>query len=150
MIMGVTNILGRIVCGCINDYKILNPILWYGLGSLSGGACLVIYPLCTSYVLLAVVSGFYGLCTAMICCNQWLAGLHMFGIQHFSTAMGYLECIGGTASLAGCALLTYISKVHGDVINYQLMMAIAGGVFVVNTLLSLVCFLVRKPTERVS
>ena len=150
IIMGLTNIVGRIICGCINDYKILNPILWYGLGCLSGGACLIIYPMCNDYVLLAVVSGFYGLCTAMICCNQWLAGLHIFGIQHFSTAMGYLECIGGTATLAGCALLTYISKIHGKGIKYECMMYIAGGVFVVNTLLSLVCFVVRKRSKRVS
>ena len=94
------------------------------------------------------MSGFYGLCTAMICCNQWLAGLHIFGIKHFSKAMGYLECIGGASTLAGGALLTYISKINGEEIDYQLMMSSAGGVFCANTLLALICFLITEHSRK--
>ena len=147
-IMGATNIAGRILCGYMNDFKILSPIFWYGIGCLFGGICLNIFPMCTNYMLLACMSGFYGLCTAMICCNQWLAGLHIFGIKHFSKAMGYLECIGGASTLAGGALLTYISKINGEEIDYQLMMSTAGGVFGANTLLALICFLITEHSRK--
>ena len=144
IIMGVSNVVGRITSGFLNDFKILSPILWYGMGCLFGGLCLIIYPVGDNFPFFAIMSGAYGLSIAMICCNQWLSGLHIFGIQHFTKVMGYLEFIGGIATLVGSPIFTLLSLKTKDMIDYHFMLGISGGLFIINFVLAILYFFVKR------
>ena len=61
-VIGVTNIMGRIVAGFIVDFLKMPSLVVYTVALFVAAVINFMFPLCNSFALLAVCAGLFGLC----------------------------------------------------------------------------------------
>ena len=135
-ILGAFNTVGRLVFGLAGDRW--DPLLAYGVGYLGAGAALTVLPLVKGFWPLAAISAAVGLFLASVPSLVAVVTIHLFGISHLNTIMGYCFCIGGIGFFVGSSCLGHIFESNGH--DYKMMMWIGSGIYLTALICIVICW----------
>lgn len=122
-VIGILNTLGEVIVGWVADLPWVNSNLLYACCMLVCGLVTAVIPLVSSYALILVLSGIYGLC---ISANYSLTSpilVDLVSLDQFSSAYGFLLACQGVGNLIGPPVAGWLYDFTGD---WQLTFALAG------------------------
>ncbi|CAC5388566.1 Monocarboxylate transporter 13,Monocarboxylate transporter 14,Monocarboxylate transporter 3 [Mytilus coruscus] len=134
-IMGITNTIGRVLCGFLADLSFVNPLILNNAMLVLSAAILFLEPLCTTYAMLVGFSVIYGLCIAAYISLTSPIICDLLGIGKLSNAFGLLILARGVSGIYGPPLAGAVFQATN---NYDASFYLGGGMY----LLSAVCHMV--------
>lgn len=103
-IIGITNTLGRILCGWICDKSWADPLKIYNGALIIGGSATVACAWMKLYVLQAIYAAVFGLCVAFYVSLCAIIIIEFLGLEKLSSAFGFLNMCRGVATLIGAPI----------------------------------------------
>ncbi|XP_052061336.1 monocarboxylate transporter 14-like [Mytilus californianus] len=134
-IIGITNTIGRVLCGFLADLSFVNPLILNNAMLVLSAAVLFLEPLCTTYAMLVGFSVIYGLCIAAYTSMTSPIICDLLGIGKLSNAFGLLILARGVSGIYGPPLAGAVFQATN---NYDASFYLGGGMY----LLSAVCHMV--------
>jgi len=100
--IGITNTLGRIMCGYFSDLPGIDPIMINNVALIVGGIFTIILPIyLTTYMLLIFYGIVFGFSIACFAALRTIMTTELFGMQRCIDAFGLLLLIQGIATMIG-------------------------------------------------
>lgn len=99
-IIGVVNTVGQIIYGIIGDKNVNLPLL-YGLSISITGITMILYPLFTSFEMMAVLCGAFGFFISANYVLSTLILVEFLGIDKLTNAYGLTMLLQGIANMVG-------------------------------------------------
>ncbi|KAL1491784.1 hypothetical protein ABEB36_012329 [Hypothenemus hampei] len=132
-IIGVSNTIGRAVCGCISCYPSLdmNMISWITI--CIAGISIFFAAFSTSEVQFAVICVIYGFTLASFAVLRALVFVDMFGLENLTNCFGLNMIFQSVAAFTGTPLANFILKMTSN--NFMVVFIFVGSVLVVSGVL---------------
>nr|CAD7432758.1 unnamed protein product [Timema monikensis] len=129
-IIGITNTLGRVICGYVADFPWVNSVLLNNICLLITTISIASMPFCesyTSYIIMAIVfgiaiSGYVSLTSIIL--------VDLLGLNKLTSAFGLLLLFRGTAAIIGAPLA---GAVYDATHSYSASFLMGGGFFLIST-----------------
>lgn len=100
-IIGITNTIGRILCGVLSDLPQVNSLLMNNLCILLSGLCVAAVPFCYSFATYVIVAIFFGLFVSGYVSLTSIILVDLLGLDNLTNAFGLLILFRGAASIVG-------------------------------------------------
>jgi len=143
--IGISNTLGRILCGWVSDLPWFNPIVLTSLGPAIAGVLPALMLYCANYVQIIAVSILFGLCISVVPTTTSAVLVQLLGRDKLNTAFGFLTFERGLAALTGPPLAGLLYDATGQ---YEVSFyAAAGGLVLSGMIVMVVYFLQKKPSD---
>ena len=133
-IIGICNMIGRLTGGLATDHPKVGPCKAYITATGIIAVSFAMLPFCSTFVHFAVVAAFYGYCIGLFVVALFPLTVFFFGLDRFSSAMGFLMLFKGIGSLVGP---TVLGMVFDATLSYRIPCLIAVGVVFVGIVLSI-------------
>lgn len=137
-IMGITNTVGRVLCGFLADLSFVDPLKLNNAILLVSGFALLLEPLCTTYTTLVIFSLVYGLCIAAYISLTSPIICDLLGIGKLSNAFGLLVLARGMSGSFGPPLA---GAVYRSTQTYDTSFYLGGGMYLAGALCHMVLHL---------
>ncbi|XP_025412667.1 monocarboxylate transporter 12-B-like isoform X2 [Sipha flava] len=136
---GITNTLGRVICGWISSYESVDPILVNNVSLTFGGLYTILLPILPysvfSYYLYASLFGFSMACFASLRSTMIV---ELTGLELLTNAFGVLLMFQGVAAAIGAPLLGLFKDLTG---NYNMSFYLSGVILVTS---AVICYPLRR------
>ena len=136
---GITNTLGRVLCGWISSYESVDPFLVNNVSLTFGGLYTVILPLLPysvfSYYLYA---SFFGLSMACFASLRSTMIVELTGLELLTNAFGVLLMFQGVAAAVGSPLLGLFKDWTG---TYDMSFYLSGIIIILS---AVICYPLRR------
>ncbi|KAJ8911076.1 hypothetical protein NQ315_015248 [Exocentrus adspersus] len=143
-VMGITNTIGRIVCGYITDLPQVNALLVNNvclvIATLSVGAI----PLCQTYSAYVVAAVCFAIAVAGFISLSSIILVDLLGLDRLTSAFGLLTFFRGAAALIGTPLA---GSLYDTTQTYQLPFYVAGSLFATAAVISSIIPLLKRKNE---
>ncbi|KAK8721255.1 hypothetical protein OTU49_012858 [Cherax quadricarinatus] len=124
--IGITNTIGRIVCGWVSDHPKVDALWVNNFSLILGGGATVLLPLVSDESLLMAYSVAFGLSVAAFASLRSILLVELLGLEKLTNAFGLLLLFQGIAGIFG-------SPVAGAFVdltsNYSVSFYVFGGIF---------------------
>lgn len=107
-VLGVTNIVARILCGWISDRPQANALMINNAALIAAGLATAIVPHCRSYFMLCFYCVIFGMGTACFASLRSVICVELLGLEKLTNAYGLLLLFMGIASLVGSPLAGFL------------------------------------------
>ncbi|KAH9507596.1 hypothetical protein Btru_051540 [Bulinus truncatus] len=114
-IIGITNTLGRIVCGWLADRPYVSPLLMNNFALLTAGTVVLLCPFATGEVFLAVLSAMLGLCLAVFVSLRTILLVDLLGLEMLTKSFGLLILFQGVAAFIGAPIVGKVFDTTGSI-----------------------------------
>ncbi|EDV39554.1 uncharacterized protein Dana_GF10083 [Drosophila ananassae] len=129
-IIGITNTVGRVVCGWVADLPQVNSLLLNNCCLLVSTVAVTLTPLCYSYTAYIVMSIFFGLAISGYISLTSIILVDLLGLDKLTNAFGLLILFRGFAALIGTPLA---GAIYDLTHTYDLPFYMAGALFAIST-----------------
>ncbi|XP_052061352.1 monocarboxylate transporter 12-like [Mytilus californianus] len=141
-VIGVMNIIGRILSGVLANMKKVNALVLNNIALFIAAVALFLQPLCTKYSLLVVFGVVFGLCVATYVSLAPIILCDLLGVERLANSFGLLGVARGIASVIGPLLAGMILQATG---NYDASFYLGGGMFLMASILH---FMIMLPCTK--
>ncbi|CAH1104778.1 unnamed protein product, partial [Psylliodes chrysocephalus] len=131
--IGITNTVGRIICGLIADFPSVNTLLVNNICLLIMALTVGAVAFCHDYISYSIVACVYGTSMAGFISLTSILLVEFLGLEKLTSAFGNLILFRGTGALLGPPLAGIIISATG---SYKICFLVASGFFVISTALS--------------
>ncbi|XP_059141336.1 monocarboxylate transporter 14-like isoform X2 [Physella acuta] len=100
-IIGITNTVGRIICGWVADRPCINSLHLNNCALILAGIAVLLCPLATNEDMLAAISAFLGLCLAVFVSLRTILLVDLLGLEMLTKSFGLLILFQGVAAFIG-------------------------------------------------
>ncbi|KAM8709842.1 hypothetical protein ACLKA7_016619 [Drosophila subpalustris] len=132
-IIGITNTVGRVVCGWVADLPQVNSLLLNNICLLISTVAVTLTPLCYSYGAYIVMSIAFGIAISGYISLTSIILVDLLGLDKLTNAFGLLILFRGFAALLGTPLA---GAIYDLTKTYDLPFYMAGGLFAISTITS--------------
>lgn len=132
-IIGITNTVGRVVCGWVADLPQVNSLLLNNICLLISTVAVSLTPLCYSYSAYIAMSIAFGIAISGYISLTSIILVDLLGLDKLTNAFGLLILFRGFAALLGTPLAGAIYDITK---TYDLPFYMAGALFAVSTITS--------------
>lgn len=151
-ILGISNTIGRILFGWINDRPWADCLLIHNMALLIAGIATCLVPIMKSYGLLVLYCVIFGACMAAFIALRSITLTELYGIHRLSNAFGLLLLFQGVSSLVGSPIAGII---YDQTQSYTVSFISSGLMMIIAALVALPCRRVsmwqhRKPSGMVA
>ncbi|ROT63610.1 putative monocarboxylate transporter [Penaeus vannamei] len=139
--IGITNTLGRIICGWISDHPKVDALHVNNFSLMIGGAATMILPFISDQSLLLTYSVAFGVSVAAFASLRSILLVELLGLEKLTNAFGLLLLFQGIAALVG-------SPVAGAFVDatksYDVTFYVFGGIFALSGLMCIPLRLIKR------
>ncbi|KAL7733856.1 hypothetical protein ACLKA6_011572 [Drosophila palustris] len=132
-IIGITNTVGRVVCGWVADLPQVNSLLLNNICLLISTVAVTLTPLCYSYGAYIAMSIAFGIAISGYISLTSIILVDLLGLDKLTNAFGLLILFRGFAALLGTPLA---GAIYDLTKTYDLPFYMAGGLFAISTITS--------------
>lgn len=132
-IIGITNTVGRVVCGWVADMPQVNSLLLNNICLLISTVAVSLTPLCYSYSAYIAMSIAFGIAISGYISLTSIILVDLLGLDKLTNAFGLLILFRGLAALLGTPLA---GAIYDMTHTYDLPFYMAGALFAVSTVTS--------------
>jgi len=100
-IIGITNTIGRVICGWVADHPKVNVLLLNNISLTVCGAVTILSPLFQSYEMLIVYSCLFGISIAGIASLRSILLVELLGLENLTNAFGLMLPFTGVSAAIG-------------------------------------------------
>nr|CAD7459233.1 unnamed protein product [Timema tahoe] len=129
-IIGITNTVGRVVCGYVADFPWVDSLLLNNICLLVSTIAVASTPFCESYASYIIMSIFFGLAISGYISLTSIILVDLLGLDKLTNAFGLLILFRGAAAIVGTPLA---GAVYDATQSYSASFLIAGGFFLIST-----------------
>jgi len=126
-IIGIGNIIGKLAtggfCSWASDKSWFNSFTTKNVFICLSGVSIILFPLCTSYWMMIIVSSMYGFFTAFVILRT-IVLVDLLGLDKLTSAFGLMALFEGTGALLGPVIGGAIYSATG---GYEIPFFVAGG-----------------------
>ncbi|KAI8779594.1 uncharacterized protein LOC106064073 [Biomphalaria glabrata] len=141
-IIGITNTIGRIVCGWLADRPYISPLHMNNAALLIAGITVLLCPLATGEVFLAVLAACLGVCLAVFVSLRTILLVDLLGLEMLTKSFGLLILFQGVAAFIGAPIA---GKVFDSTKSIDNCFYLAGSLTILSGLLMIpIIFLQKK------
>ncbi|BFZ25529.1 hypothetical protein BsWGS_28568 [Bradybaena similaris] len=133
-IVGITNTIGRLLCGWLADRPWMNTLHLNNSALILAGFALLLCPVCNSELPLAILAAVFGLCVAVYVSLRSILLVDLLGLEMLTKSFGLLILFQGMAAFIGAPIAGRLRDSTGDV-NHCFYLA--GGLTIFSGLLML-------------
>ncbi|XP_022185604.2 monocarboxylate transporter 3 [Nilaparvata lugens] len=130
-IIGMTNIVARILIGWLADFPWVNSMLFSNLSLLIGAIAVGLAPFCHSYNAYVIMSIFFGIAVAGFISLTSITLVDLLGLDKLTNAFGLLILFRGVATIFGSPLAGIVYDITGA---YDIPFFMAGSFFLISTI----------------
>ncbi|CAL1544637.1 unnamed protein product [Lymnaea stagnalis] len=116
-IIGITNTIGRIVCGWLADRPCINSLHMNNCALIIAGVVELLCPLGTGELFLAIVSACLGLCLAVFVSLRTILLVDLLGLEMLTKSFGLLILFQGVAAFIGAPIAGQLLDTTGSIDN---------------------------------
>jgi len=127
-IIGITNTVGRVVCGYISDKRWIDALKIYNVALIIGGSATIAVPWLNSYPLLAAYAAVFGFSVAAYVSLCAIILIEFLGLEKLSNSFGFLNMFRGIATFIGTPVAGFLYDLTG---HYELAFWVAGSTIVI-------------------
>ncbi|XP_052803030.1 monocarboxylate transporter 14-like [Mya arenaria] len=144
-IVGITNIIGRILSGLITDCLNVNCTHTYIVTLFMASAVSFLMPWCNGFATLAICSGVFGLCMATHVSMRTIVLADHLGIERLTRSFGLVALFQGIAFLTNAPLAGFLYETFD---SYVMPFSFAGMMYFLSGLFCLAVLCLDKHTNR--
>ncbi|XP_018576658.1 monocarboxylate transporter 14 isoform X2 [Anoplophora glabripennis] len=127
-IIGITNTIGRIICGYFADFPQVNALLVNNLCLVLGAVSIVFMPFCHTYMAYSIVSVLFAIAVSGYISLSSIILVDLLGLEKLTNAFGLLILFRGAAALVGSPLA---GGLYDATQSYDIPFYVAGALFTV-------------------
>ncbi|CAG5118616.1 unnamed protein product [Candidula unifasciata] len=116
-IVGITNTIGRLLCGWLADRPWVNTLHLNNSALILAGIALLFCPLCKSEEPLAALAAIFGLCVAVYVSLRSILLVDLLGLEMLTKSFGLLILFQGVAAFIGAPIAGRLRDTTGDLNN---------------------------------
>lgn len=143
-IIGITNTIGRVVCGYVADFPQVNSLFLNNICLLICTVSVFLTPLCVGYGAYVAMSVFFGIAISGYISLTSIILVDLLGLDKLTNAFGLLILFRGFAAIIGSPLA---GAVYDATQSYDLPFYMAGGLFAISTITSFLAPCLKKCTK---
>ncbi|XP_039287952.1 monocarboxylate transporter 12 [Nilaparvata lugens] len=132
-IIGITNTVGRVVCGWVADFPWVNSMLLNNISLVISTIAVTMTPFCHTYSAYVTMSIFFGIAIAGYISLTSIILVDLLGLDKLTNAFGLLILFRGAAAIFGSPLAGAVYDATG---SYDIPFFMAGAFFFVSTITS--------------
>ncbi|KAM7355290.1 monocarboxylate transporter 14 [Cochliomyia hominivorax] len=140
-IIGITNTIGRVVCGYVADFPQVNSLFLNNICLLICTVFVFLTPLCVGYGAYVAMSIFFGIAISGYISLTSIILVDLLGLDKLTNAFGLLILFRGFAAIIGSPLA---GAVYDATQSYDLPFYMAGGLFAISTVTSFLAPCLKK------
>ncbi|XP_052805444.1 monocarboxylate transporter 14-like [Mya arenaria] len=144
-IVGITNIIGRIMSGLITDCLNVNCTHTYIVTLFMASAMSFLMPWCNGFATLAICSGVFGLCMATHVSMRTIVLADHLGIERLTRSFGLVALFQGVAFLTNAPLAGFLYETFD---SYVMPFSFAGLMYFLSGLFCLAVLCLDKHSNR--
>lgn len=122
-VIGITNTIGRVICGYVSDKAWMDPLKLYNAALIIGGAATFCCTWLNNYISLVIYAALFGLCIATYVSLSAIILVEFLGLEKLSNSFGFLNMFRGIATFIGAPLAGLLFDING---SYQVAFFVAG------------------------
>ncbi|XP_015120902.1 monocarboxylate transporter 4 isoform X2 [Diachasma alloeum] len=142
-IIGITNTVGRIVCGFVADFPQVDSLLLNNICLLISTVAVTATPLCSSFPAYIVMSVFFGIAISGYISLTSIILVDLLGLDKLTNAFGLLILFRGAAAIVGAPLAGCIYDLTN---TFDIPFYMAGFFFFLSTVFSFVAPAMKRFT----
>lgn len=142
-IIGITNTVGRVVCGYVADFPQVNSLFLNNVCLLICTISVFLTPLCVSYGAYVTMAIFFGIAISGYISLTSIILVDLLGLDKLTNAFGLLILFRGFAAIIGSPLA---GAVYDATQSYDLPFYMAGALFAVSTVTSFLAPCLKRCT----
>lgn len=128
-IIGITNTIGRIICGYFADFPQVNALLVNNLCLVLAAVSVAFTPFCHTYMAYTIVSVLFAIAVSGYISLSSIILVELLGLDKLTNAFGLLILFRGTAALVGSPLA---GGLYDATQSYDVPFYVAGALFAVS------------------
>lgn len=134
-IIGITNTIGRVVCGYVADFPRVNALLMNNICLVVSTVAVAATPFCSSYAAFIVMSIFFGIAISGYISLTSIILVDLLGLDKLTNAFGLLILFRGGAAIIGSPLA---GAVYDATQSYDIPFFMAGAFFGLSAITSFI------------
>ncbi|KAK0091706.1 hypothetical protein PV326_002801 [Microctonus aethiopoides] len=142
-IIGITNTIGRVVCGYVADFPQVDSLLLNNICLLISTIAVAATPLCHTYVSYLIMSIFFGIAISGYISLTSIILVDLLGLDKLTNAFGLLILFRGAAAIIGSPLAGCVYDATG---SYSIPFFMAGFFFLISTITSFLAPAMKRCT----
>ncbi|XP_065361449.1 monocarboxylate transporter 3 [Calliphora vicina] len=142
-IIGITNTVGRVVCGYVADFPQVNSLFLNNVCLLICTISVFLTPLCVSYGAYVAMAVFFGIAISGYISLTSIILVDLLGLDKLTNAFGLLILFRGFAAIIGSPLA---GAVYDATQSYDLPFYMAGALFAISTVTSFMAPCLKRCT----
>ncbi|CAH1104895.1 unnamed protein product [Psylliodes chrysocephalus] len=132
-IIGITNTIGRLVCGYIADFPQVNALFVNNCCLIVSTIAVALVPFCHTYGLYVTVAIFFGIAVSGYISLTSIILVDLLGLERLTNAFGLLILFRGAAAIVGSPLAGALYDATG---SYDVPFYVGGGLFAISAVTS--------------
>ncbi|CAJ0933487.1 unnamed protein product, partial [Mesorhabditis belari] len=132
-IIGVTNTVGRVICGWLADRQFVSSLTINNFSLVTCGLLCFVAPFCNTYTTLVVYAALFGLIISAYICLTSIVLADLLGIEKLTNSFGLLVVYRGFACLLGTP---FAGLAYDLTLSYDMCFYLGGAVILVAGLVS--------------
>ncbi|XP_014242664.1 monocarboxylate transporter 3 isoform X2 [Cimex lectularius] len=144
-IIGITNTIGRVLCGWVADFPSVNSLLLNNLSLVVSTIAVTATPFCKSYAAYVTMSVFFGLAISAYISLTSIILVDLLGLDKLTNAFGLLILFRGAAAIVGSPLA---GAVYDATKTYTIPFYMAGFFFLMSTITSFMAPMMKRCTKQ--
>lgn len=145
-LIGITNMLGRLLFGWLSDLPQINCLLLNNLSLCLSGVAVVLMPFCSSYSTTVAACMIFGLIVAAYILLTSIILVELFGLDNLTNSFGLLSLCRGAACMVGPPLAGSLFDYTG---SYDWPFFLSGAMLVISGFMSFFIPCVRNTAIKV-
>ncbi|XP_057668768.1 monocarboxylate transporter 3-like isoform X2 [Diorhabda carinulata] len=134
-IIGITNTIGRLVCGYIADFPQVNALFVNNCCLIVSTVSVAVVPFCHTYTLYVTVSIFFGIAISGYISLTSIILVDLLGLEKLTNAFGLLILFRGAAAIVGSPLA---GALYDATQTYAVPFYVGGGLFALSAITSFI------------
>lgn len=142
-IIGITNTVGRVLCGWVADFPAVNSLLLNNISLIISTVAVAATPFCKTYAAYVVMAIFFGLAISAYISLTSIILVDLLGLDKLTNAFGLLILFRGAAAIVGSPLA---GAVYDATKTYTIPFYMAAFFFLLSTITSFMAPVMKQCT----
>lgn len=144
--VGISNTLGRLVCGWLSDFAWVDSLFVINCSLALSSLCVFLFPFVSTFETLVLLGSLFGLSIAAYISLTSIVLVDLLGLERLTSAFGLLTMFRGAASIVGPPIAGAVFQATNSL---NISFYLAGGFLLAASVTSCLADVVRRRERRV-